>query len=363
MRKLILPLILIIIVALSGCINQDGTTTNYKNDIITVEDYSISTMNPYVGSMTTIEFSIKNNGDETVKEVEVNFFDRPGFSVDELFCEGIEEFKLGSGNSCESDSGCPANEFCDLSVKKCYNGCLFTNIESLDFRTIGLTLKAKSSGTYTVSYSVDYGYSGFRKADIPIIDGVTRKSPIATFSQSTSTYGPVTLEFEPPVGRETKEGSKVTKEYWIVGDRPFEVKMNFEHVGSSSVGSIQPVVISIGNVKLDLRGSLAIGQSGTTKLPCDFSEYGNLLFSDKDLEVPGELTCNFQSASTVELETMATIWAEFNYTYKYIKIETFSIQSLEENGEETTTTSSTIQQCPGGCPPGYSCINGDCVMV
>jgi len=305
MRKLILLLVLVVV--LSGCIGQNGTTTSYKNDIITVEDYSVSTVNPYVGSTTTIEFAIKNNGDKAVNEVEVNFFDTPGFEVVSIDCDG--KIKEGQTKCDQTDFG---------------------SIESLDFRTISLTLKAISSGAYTVSYSVDYEYSGFRKADIPIVDGITRKEPIAEFSQSTSTYGPVTLTFEPPVGKERKQGSTTIKEYWIVGNNPFEIKMNFKHVGSSSVGSIQPINIAAGNVNLDLRGSLVIGQSDGIELSCDFSEYNNLLFSDKELEVPGTLTCNLQPASTVELETMATIWAEFSYNYKYINTEAFNVQAIEE---------------------------------
>jgi len=328
MRKLIL--LLVLIVALSGCVNQGGVVLQYKNDIITVEDYSVSSLNPYVGSMTTLDFIIKNNGDKKVEWAEVIFFDRPGFNVNELFCEGTKELKFGSGTACESDSDCPVNtnEFCDLSVKKCYKGCLFTDIESLDFRAVSLTLNANSPGTYAISYSVKYEYSGFRKADIPVIDGITRKEPIAKFSQSTPTYGPVVMDFEPPVGRQRKEDDKVIKEYWIVGDRPFEVKMNFKHVGSSSVGTIQPVNISKGNVKLDLRRSLIIGVHDTTKLPCDFYEENNFLFSKKDVLVPEKLLCNFQSTPLEGPETMATIWAEFSYTYKYIKTENFNVKPL-----------------------------------
>lgn len=327
MRKLIL--LLVLVVALSGCVNQT-MVLKYKNDIITVEDYSVSSLSPYTGSATALEFSIKNNGDKTVNKVEVNFFDRPGFAVKELFCEGIEEWKFGSGTNCESDIDCINNEFCDFSTKKCYKGCLFTNVESLDFRTIRLTLSPTSTGTSTISYSIKYNYSGFRKADIPVIDGITRKQPISKFSQSIPTYGPVVISFEPPVGRERKENNKIIKEYWIVGDIPFELRMKLKHVGSKSVGDITPVTIPAGNMKIDLRGTLVVAKSETTELPCDFYESNGFLFSGKDVELPGELVCNFQSVPLEGPETLATIWAEFFYTYKYVRTETFNVKALPE---------------------------------
>jgi len=318
-------LAVLILVALSGCIDQGDTNIiKYSNDIITVEERVVSTLNPYAGSTTTIDFLVQNNGDRIEGvDVEVNFFDIPGFNVTRLHCQNNETLAEGIG-------------------------CYFRHIPPLDVRKVALTLQAPPSDiiatptTFTLSYYIAYNYTGYRKADIPVIDDITRHEPIAKFSQSTPSYGPVVFDFEPPVGREKKEDGKIIKEYWGVQGRPFEVKMRIEHVGSSSVGSVQPINISKGSVKLELKGDLRRAKG----FPCNFcnatrpgdcpsemqdvliGKDGRYLFSEKDVIVPSELMCNFETTKTTQPEVIATIWAEFSYTYKYIRTETFTVQPI-----------------------------------
>jgi hypothetical protein len=171
--------------------------------------------------------------------------------------------------------------------------------------------------------------------DIPIVDGVTRKKPMSDYTQSTPTYGPIRLEFEPPIRGERVEDDKTIKESWGVRDTPFKVEMDFKDVGSKSIGSITDTVIEKEMVRLDLRGGLKIAKVGTTELPCDFERDGVLYYSDDELAVPGTLICNFQStvfsgSGYDEPETTANIWAEFNYTYRYTKSQEFEIQPRGE---------------------------------
>jgi len=277
----------------------------YSNDIITVEDIYISNLKPYSDSVTIMEFTIKNNGEMDVSNIEVNFFDIPGFTVEEITCEGEAP---------------PANQ-----VKCSQNE--FGAIESMDTRRISLRLKAPSVTSETsliVSYSVKYDYSGYRKVDIPIIDGVTRKEPMTEFTQSTPTYGPIVLEMEPPVGRERKEDSTIIKEHWVVGEIPFEMKFNFRHIGSSSVGIIkQPINISEGDIALTLTDI-------ERNTPCP--DFDSALKSTKSVLIPGneDLICYFRPETVPDPEVSATIIAEFNYTYEYIRTETFTVQPLPQ---------------------------------
>jgi len=294
--------------------DQNGNgPPEYKNDIITIETYSVSNTEPYEGSTVTIEFWIKNNGDREVEEVEVNFFDVPGFNVTSINCDGKlkdeQQYSIKERKKCDSS---------DLDVTV-----------PLDIRMILLTLKTPeeiiSPSQFTVSYYIRYNYSGYRKADIPIVDGITRQTPLSTFSQSKATYGPVLLEFESKVGRERIEDDRTIKEYWSRMNEPFEVKMSFKHVGSSGIGIIKPVNISKGNIKLDLNNSLV------KKSPCNFVEQGGYLFSKKDVLVPDILICNFENSSYFkEPESLAVIHAEFNYTYEYIKTQTFTVKPMLE---------------------------------
>lgn len=326
-------------VLFSGCIEPPTDGFPYKNDIITIEEYYVSDKNPYEGGIVVVEFVLKNNGEELVPRVEIGF-DTPGFDIKDLFCEGTEE---------------------DISDDKEEGSCVFDKssefweIESLDYggtRRVILTLQVRSIGllrpqTYTITYYIEYDYSGFRKMDIPIIDGETLKKPLSQYSQSTATYGPIQLTFKAPERGERVEDGQTIKEYWGVRDSPFKVEMRFTHVGSSSIGTIRKPKIEAGKVRLDLRGSLKIASVDGTELPCDFEKIGAYLFSkeDKEVKVPDELMCNFQSVSFSEPETKATIWTEFDYTYRYTKSQDFEIQPLPEestgDGGTTTTTSPT----------------------
>jgi hypothetical protein len=170
--------------------------------------------------------------------------------------------------------------------------------------------------------------------DIPIIDGDTLREPLSQYSQSTPTYGPIQLTFDPPVRGERVEDDKTIKEYWGVRDSPFKVDMKFTHVGSSSIGMIETPKIKAGKVKLDLRGSLKRAVVAGVELPCYFNaDDEGYLFSNKDITVPDELMCNFQSVSFIdehdnEPEVKATIWADFDYTYSYTNSQDFEIQPL-----------------------------------
>jgi hypothetical protein len=130
------------------------------------------------------------------------------------------------------------------------------------------------------------------------------------------------LEFEAPVGRETVKDSTVVKEYWGVKGRPFELKMNFKHVGS--IANVQPIKIEEGDVKLEL-----IGLKKEKDLPCDFKTKDEKLVSERDVTVPGELVCYLKSTDFIQPELRASVSASFDYTYEFIKAETFNVKPSE----------------------------------
>lgn len=303
--------------------NPPAPPPTCKNDIVTVEESTISNSNPYSLSTSTLTLLIKNNGDRILDGVEVNFFNIPGFNVSELRCE-IPDEKIGSEDSCNSNTDCPGSEFCDFTNKKCYKGCLHKEIDPRDTRETSLILQAPnvtSSTPLAVSYYIRYNYFGYRTANIPIIDGAYRTKPFSQFSQSSTSCGPIVLEFESKVGSERREDSKIIKEYWSRVNEPFEVKMNFKHVGSSSLGTIQPVNLTAGGVRLDLNNSL-VKASG----PCNFDDS---LVSNKNVLVPGALICNFVNSSLFqEPEMTAVINAEFSYAYQFTRTEKFTVRPL-----------------------------------
>jgi hypothetical protein len=327
-----LMLLLASVVFLSGCIGQPSTNTTkyqYKNEIVTIEDYRVTDTSPFVGGLTTISFNLRNNGEFTLGHTKVTF-DVPGFTIVDLSCE---DATARQGDSCVYDSGAPLGD-----------------IEPFDMREIRLTLQAPNIDIlqphpFTAIYTVEYDYSGFKKVDLPIVDGVTRTQPIAAYSESTQTYGPISVTFQPPVGSQHVEGDKTVTEYWGTANTPFRLKMTFNQVGSASQNP-EKAVLEIGRVEADLRSALQVACMGSSRLQCDFdyemptacgSATAGKIASTKQVRVPGDLSCTLQALDFQGPETTATLWLSYNYTYRFTKSETFTVQPL-----------------PGGGPGGYT---------
>lgn len=274
----------------------------YKNDIITVEDYTVSAKKLYPGSKTTIKFFVQNNGDKAAKNLIVKFVDLHGMILDKLECNKQQVDELT---------------------------CEFGDVESLDKREVSLTLiapKVLEPTDYVITYKISYEYSGYREARIPIIDGITFKRPPTSYKESSPTYGPILVEFEPPVGGTRIEDKKEIQEYWGVKDTPFQMKINFKHVGSSSVGKIiEPILIKSGNLKMSLL-RLDIEK------PCDtkFDLQGNFYVYKKDLKVPVDsIICNFKSKQSDDPWITGEIGIDFSYTYEFYNTQGFRVQPLE----------------------------------
>jgi len=313
MKKDILLASLVLTVVMSGCVIPSDSELSYSDDVITIEDYYVSNVEPHPNEVVTIEFVIQNNGEETVPRVEVGFPTHPGFEITELFCEGGS---IMDDDACVFDSSSQ-----------------FGEIESLDSRRVLIELKTidvklLDPQTYTTYYYVKYDHTGFREMNIPVIDGTTITEPQSQYSESSATYGPIQMSFElVPRGESVVDGRTI-KKYWGVGEMPLKVEMHFTHAGSNSIGTISDPVIESGDVEIDLRNSL------TSTRPCDFytedSSTSSVLISDDDVKIPGELSCNFMSVPFDDPETTATIRAEFDYEYRFDNYEQFEIQPVEE---------------------------------
>lgn len=320
LRKSALILILGLAVFMSGCLGQEETNPlEFKNDVITIEEYSVSTLDPYAESITTIDFMIKNNGERSVPRATVKFFQYSGFEIVELMCENV---RSADGVTCVFDESHP-------------NG----PIETLDVRQVTATLKAPESEviriptSFRISFYVNYSYYGHRRVEIPVIDGTTIVTPPSDFqfSESSPFYAPIQVEFEPPIGRQRKEEDRVINEYWTVYDRPYEVKMNFRHVGSVS-GTVGDLVLHAGDVNVSLiNAEIAIGEGGP--ILCDFEEgsRSDQIFSFRDLRVPNSLKCVFRTPAIGQPAVMAALDLGYFYSYKYTRTEDFRVLPLRTN--------------------------------
>lgn len=308
-----------LMVFISGCAKQKPTEVQFKNDLITVENFVVSDISPYENGEVTIEFDVMNNGDKPVSTVEVNFFDIPGFDIKQkdgqpqLFCVG----------------GSPGDR-----------KCTYQKLEPLDTRHITIKLVAKpveSPTPYRISFSVNYrcdfeqrGLSirttcmGSRQAIIPIIDGVLKKEPSFKFSQSDPDFGPIVIDIQPTLERTKVVGDKTIKEYWGTVGQTFTTKFVLRHVGKVE-GKIKPVNILKEELILQDATGLNVIQNDCKDFVKD-SGVNPPLPSQKTInETFNMLICAFQPTST-EPESIATTKVWYAYSYEFIRSVDFVVQ-------------------------------------
>lgn len=288
--KYFLLLSIISIIFISGCASKTAAST-FNNNVVTIENSDVSTLEPYSDSIVNIGFDIQNNGDNTVPKITVNFFDTPGFTPMSLECGGIP------------------------STDK--RKCEFTNLDSLDNKHVSIALKSAkvtSPTDFTVSISVNYSYSGSREATIPVIDTSIRKEPFFKFSQSPPTVGPVVFETQPSLDRQRIVNDKTVTEYWAAKNEEFTTKFILKNVGN--IPNTLPVSVLAGKVQFTLINL----QVATCN---NFDSSG---ISKKDVsESLNTLICNFKPVSD-QSEFSGIIKLNYDYTYEYIKGVDFVIK-------------------------------------
>ncbi len=295
-RDFVLFGVLSLVVIIAGCTSQGGgKPIIYSNNIVTIENYGVLTTNPYPGSSTSISFWVKNNGDKPVT-VTVDFFNVPGnLNAALSTCNGKTEGLV----------------------------CKGIRLEPFDVRPVKLDLTVPSDNIlspvpYVIAYSISYDWTGYRSATVPMIDGITRTRPTSQFSQSQPSYGPVSVDILPPVGRTYKQDNQVITERWGLVGRPFEVVMNFKQASSPQGTIAQPLVIPTGQIKLDSMNVEPANQLGQSV----YCAFNNSVYP-KPLEVPGEIACNFlSSGQAVSGELDGVVSLNYTYTYSFTRTET-----------------------------------------
>ena len=304
MKELRLLFLLGIIVLLSGCINLSGGTSNfYKNDVITLENFVLTDSQPIPGSATTVKFDLRNNGQEPVPRVVVNFFDTQGVSTS-VICKGGQNL---NDHSCEYD-----------------------NLPSLNSRSFVITFilpgKEDIQGpiSLTFNYEIDYDYHGSRRIILPIIDTDQETEPLTKYQISDPSVGPITADFDPPVGRTTQgSNNQQVQEYWGVKGGSFQIKTKLNLVSSNTVGMVSPVVLKTGNVKLNLDS-----MNVDTNKRCDFSGSSGTVSSSFDVIASGNpniLVCSFQTSDFSTPEKVVSIDASFDYTIQILRSITIKV--------------------------------------
>jgi len=372
-----------LIVLIAGCVKEKPKEVQFKNDVITIENFVVSNIAPYSTKEDSkpekvdISFDIKNNGDKPVKWVTVIFFDTPGFEIIDD-CSIFPRYTLKTKEEiciCADDTLCSKGSEISFSLECRKFGdlipdsddersCTFGDptadpttldvIDPLDTRSVKFTVKTRKGITsptpFTISFSVTYRYgsvqqaayffSGERTAIIPVIDPNFKKEPSSKFSQSDPTIGPIVFDTVPSLEREKVVDGKTIKEYWGIVGRAFQTKFVMKKIVSE--GTLKDILNPnppIGPPVSDCRtlngGCIGIQLTNLkideTTGTCNFIP--TTATKDKGIakitvnEKNNTLVCGFaptnQSGFTSEF--IGTITIQYNYDYEIVRKQNFVV--------------------------------------
>lgn len=276
----------------------------YSNDIIAVIDKFVSDNVPYEGQDTTIEFTVKNNGQGVAEGVKVMLDPPTGFT---------SSIRCGDKQSCifDLDEGDAVDVMINLKAIEDVEQILPTDVR----------------------YSVSYPYNGSREIHIPITQNKNTLPRGQTFFVGDPTYGPVQISVTPPDPRPTSDGG--TAVYAVSGPpaTPFEMSFRVDNVGGGGFGTVKPVVMSGDDLKLTLTNLDIVFCDKIDAATKSLSiRSGTSQFGITGFQVPFEVKCTFKPTSTQELADGKMI-IDFGYEYELVFSEKFSILPIGTDKE------------------------------
>jgi len=280
--------------------------SKFKNDIITIEDhFANAELSP--GDNGRIEFWVKNNGDKDVKNVEVKFFDFPEVQTPSLSCE--------------------------RQVSYPYRGvglnCIFDKLNPLENRKVKFTFQA-TEYTKSISFYVNYPYSGSRIFAIPIIDDTILKEPPVKSYISDPTYGQVLVEFDAE-GKLVTKDKQTTKEYWGRKGESTQIEIKFSARGSTTNlgprATVNDIVIPKESVKIKFIGVEEAECEGSKQKATQsiaILESPKAIKPMSSREADNTIKCNIK-ADVKGLWKIVNVEVTFDYAYQFTNTQQISI--------------------------------------
>lgn len=291
--------LLLLIVLVSGCTTTpDGNQPNACSNGVMITDYNVLPSNQlYKGDSASVIFTLENKGDRAASNVRVKVFDPNGFKIISTKCEQTSV----SADECvfkklDSDRDCIGEV-----------GNVYIEMEAPELE-----------GPRTVSFSVDYDYSGSRSLSFNIWKRTSKnqwgKKKIGT------TYGPIGININSNfiVARSSGSGE------WVVENQKFPLEITTIDNGGSG--------IEIGNVSID-KENFKIRFFNLHPDPekadeCHIERKGDYYIPKEDVKVPTEkpIKCSMVAGPIDEEWGIGIINIDYSYSYKFIKKQDFNVQ-------------------------------------
>jgi len=316
-REWLILCFLVIIILLSGCgvldISQGGNYTPEESDEALKFDYEI-TGRVLPAQVINMKVHLTNQVKDDVSDVKLRITDFYGLKLLNQICPGATE---------KYDT----NEECGFISTSC--GCEFLTIPSFEDEEINLIFRVPNSDEIArigrelePEFTITYVYQGETKYLIPIL----KKEEISTTAkiEKTQTKGPIHVDIE--------RGFTSSSDDWERNGSQFSIVMRVNDV----LNSKSDVEINRDYFKIYLTNLPRTYTTAGEEVLCNFKDektdpQGNKYYiPDFNITLPMKtpIICGLTAQNTQAPWVYGTIDVKYDYTYKIVKTETISVETV-----------------------------------
>jgi len=307
MKKWFLGLILIGVVLVSGCVEQEEDKQEPQDNVLKMEyevTEKIEKTRILPGQSIRMIVYLTSQVDNDTTNVSMTISNPYGIEISRVDC----------GHNCvcpDAPSSCPGGVSCY------YNGCHYDTIQDYDLEEINFALNVPTEEEITsVGYelkpelTLEYDYGGESTIYIPILR--YGEKPIEVETEFGQTKGPIHVD--------------IRSDKWVRDGSIFPLFVEVKDVMSSG----SKITINRDNFQLfhnDYIYDFGKDEDNNDTGRCDFNPNGNPKPNiDIDLPMKDPLVCTLKSKSLTAPMVKALIRIEYSYRYKIEKTETIRVE-------------------------------------
>lgn len=287
MRKISLIVILVLMIFFSACTREETYKYCLKREVITTEEYRVSSIDVKSGENTQINFALVNNCN-TKLNVKVNVFDKSVFEKAQV-------------DGKENENSFTINNYFRKNVQ----------INLLNAKDVSFPLPA------SISYYISFPFSNKKSILVPVIDGISITRPKNSYKESVEDYGYALIDIKPPIGNVKREDDKIIEEYWAINNQNFKIIL-----------TIKPLAHPIAKTYIEFKDiSMVIKDSNLNVITDSCDLYGdrkNEILKKLNEEKYQTLKCEFVYNSN-KPESYVEIEFKVDYNVKLYFTEKFAI--------------------------------------
>ncbi|MCD6402865.1 MAG: hypothetical protein J7K98_00875 [Candidatus Aenigmarchaeota archaeon] len=289
MKKIhLLPLLLILVVALSGCISPRSSghaPRPFKGEVITIDNVDIFPSEAYSGEIVSLDFDIINNVETEIKNFRIELSEPSFLKLKQMKC----------GELITSDHKCAMN------LKPFAYEHFHAEFEVLPI--------ISQSVDQIVYYKIMYDYNGSSMLSFQIVDWdkIKEHHKVLPYQQHSSASD-IKIVFEPGfLTRKTVNNKVVTIRDYMVAGTSFLLQLTPKYMKScqNCIAYVKQIELQLQSVVPKMEGCPDFRKSSESIL----------VSKEKDIKVPpiNKLTCTFTNTEIEQPITQGIILAKYDY--------------------------------------------------